>query len=608
MMQAAPQKQLRDYQEAALHAIRERFAAGVYRPLLSAATGSGKTEMFSFMIKERIEENQNCLVLAHRDRLVTQAAERIKGIVGWGKVGLVNGDTKDWWHPCVVATIQSAGVEKQLLRAPQFQNIIIDECHRANSPQYRKVIEALLAPGGMLLGVTATPNRTDKKGLIPHVFHELVYEIGMQELIDKGYLAPVIGKEIKLPIDFSKIKTSVSTEGIRDYRPEDVKAAFEEAQWLERITEGWREVASDRRTIIFVPPGIVDDRSCGMAHSLAEFMRLQGIRAAAVDGTTKQSVQDRVIADFTKGDIQVLVNVNIFTEGLDIPPIDCVLFARPTQSSIIYSQSIGRGTRLYPGKKNLLVVDVTGITEQLGKEGQSLMTLGKILPTKEQILNEKAERIKAAKLLIRKLWRKHVTLRLVGEKLHILGQIGVKDKKKLDELMEEVVEVLSVRDKTSQDDEPAETERRPVNTSLLSADRFEIREIDFTRATMRFKWDIDPADRKATLQHDGVEYLIARPHPEGDYTFAEMSIGGFEGRAATYTEAKNAIERHLAKDEMKKQAIFKNPNAPWRQKPMSDKQKTNLERMRIPYPPGCTMGQASDLLAVAFSRKSRRQA
>lgn len=247
-------KQLRDYQAAALAASADRYAAGVTKQLLSAATGAGKTEIFSFMIKEKIGQGKNCLVLAHRDRLVTQAAARIEGIAGWGQVGLVNGDKKEWWTPCVVATVQSAAVEKQLDRAPKFDTIIIDECHRARAPQYAKVIQSLLKPGGLLLGVTATPNRTDKKGLIPNVFQEVIYEIGMQELIDRGYLCPVIGKEIRLPIDFSKIKLQTSTEGIRDYKPEEIQKAFEEADWLGKITAGWREVASDRRTIIFVPP------------------------------------------------------------------------------------------------------------------------------------------------------------------------------------------------------------------------------------------------------------------------------------------------------------------------------------------------------------------
>src|SRR5262245_39000956 len=145
---------LRPYQQAALDAIASRFAAGVYRQLLSAATGSGKTEIAASLIDDKINEGQNCLFLAHRDRLVTQAAQRIEGYVGVGKVGLVNADRKDWWKPCVVATVQSAGIEKQLLRAPKFDNVIIDECHRSNSPSYRKVVDSLLRDGGLLLGVT----------------------------------------------------------------------------------------------------------------------------------------------------------------------------------------------------------------------------------------------------------------------------------------------------------------------------------------------------------------------------------------------------------------------------------------------------------------------
>ena len=617
-----PQMPLRDYQEKAIDAIDARYRAGVTRQLLSAATGAGKTEIFAYLIKEKIAAGENCLVLAHRDRLVTQAAGRIEGIVGFGKVSMVNADRKNWWSPCVVATVQSAAIEKQLTRAPRFQNIIVDECHRSNADSYKRVIDALLAPGGLLLGVTATPNRTDKKGLIPQVYQELVYEIGMQQLIDEGYLSKVTGKEIKLPIDFSKIKTQISTDGIRDYKPEEIKAAFEEANWLERITEGWREVASDRRTIIFVPPGVVDGRGCGMAHSLAEYMRLHGIAAAAVDGTTKQGEQDRVIADFTSGATQVLVNVNIFTEGLDIPPIDCVLFARPTQSSIIYSQAIGRGTRLFPGKENLLVVDVTGITEQLAKDGQSLMTLGRILPTEEQVLSERAERRQRAKRLLRKLWLKRVTLKVVDDRIEIRGQVGPKYQREIDDLEAEIKEILTARDEASAEEEARQGERRPVNTSLLLSDKIEIREIDFERAAMRFDWDINRDALTATLWARGkygnnVFYEIRRSDPASPYfveTFSEYGEAFEQDRGSddalcetfdSWHEAKAFVERFLAERRLRQQKQWANPNAPWRSAPMTDRQREILNKFRIPYGADCTKGEASELIDAAFRRRKK---
>lgn len=595
---------LRPYQSEALAAIDDAYRAGVRRQLLSGATGCGKTEIFTALIESKIAAGENSLVLAHRDRLVTQAAERIRRHVGFGQVSLVNADRKDWWSPCVVATIQSAASEKQLQRAPQFQNIIVDECHRSNAGSYKKVIEQLLAPGGLLLGVTATPNRTDKKGLVPQIYERCVYEIGMRSLIDQGYLSKVVGKEIRLPIDFARIKTQVSTEGIRDYKADEIQAAFEEARWLERITEGWKLLASDRRTIIFVPPGVVDGRGCGMAHSLAEYMRMQGIAAAAVDGTTRQSEQDRAIADFTSGAIQVLVNVNIFTEGLDIPPIDCVLFARPTTSSIIYSQAIGRGTRLFPGKENCLVIDVTGITEQLAKDGQSLMTLGKVLPTQEQVQSEKALRIKAAKELIRKLWRKRITLKLVDDALDIRGPIGPKDRRKIEDLEPEIKEILAARDAKSNEEESDQGERRTVNTALLSSEKIEIRDIDFQRAEMRFKWEIDPVNREATLEYCGLRYEVCRPDSEGEYRIFVPNVEGW-GQAATYREAIAAVERLIAAQEIRRKRVFANPDARWRSAPMTDRQKEILNKFRIPYGATTTKGQASDLIDAAFNRRKR---
>lgn len=598
----APKKELRDYQEKALQAVNDRFAAGIRKQLLSAATGSGKTEMFAFLIKQKLENRESSLVLAHRERLVIQAADRIKGIVGPMKVGIVNGAKKDWWSPCVVATVQSASTDKQLSRAPKFQNIIIDEAHRSNSGSYLKVVEKLLSPGGLLLGVTATPNRTDKKGLIPAVFEELVYEVGMKELIEKDHLSAVIGKEIRLPIDFNSLKTSVSTDGIRDYRPEEVQAAFEEAEWMERITEGWKEVASDRRTIVFVPPGVVDGRGCGMAHSLAEYMALQGIRAAAVDGTTPQGQQDRIIGDFTDGRLQVLVNVNIFTEGLDIPPIDCVLFARPTQSSIIYSQAVGRGTRKFPGKENCLVIDVTGITEQLADNGQSLMGLGKILPTEEQERNEKLERIKAAKRLIKKLWLKGINVSLVDGLIKIDGEIGPRDQKKVDEYSDEVRQVLE--EKLLEQDNLAPGERRPPNTSLLSSDELEIRDINLAGGDFDFNWTIDAVNKRATLRAEGIGYEIKKVNEMYEYEDTENSIAG---TVETWAQAKLAVELRIKTLRVRRRRRLDDPNAAWKQKPVTEKQIGLMRKFLIPIPAGCTSGQASVMIQRVFDRKKNKQ-
>lgn len=598
-------KHLRDYQSAALAAVREAYAAGVTRQLLSAATGAGKTEMFSFLIKDRIAEKQNCLVLAHRDRLVTQAAARIQGIAGWGNVGIVNGGEKDWWKPCVVATVQSAAVEKQLERAPKFDTVIVDECHRSHAPQYKKVLDRLLKPGGLLLGVTATPNRTDKKGLIPAVYERVVFEIGMQELIDKGYLSKVVGKEIRLPIDFSKIRQQVGTDGIKDYRADEVQKAFEESDWLERITVGWQEVAADRRTIIFVPPGVVDGRGCGMAHSLAEFMRLRGINAAAVDGTTAQKEQDRVIAEFTSGQIQVLVNVNIFTEGLDIPPIDCVLFARPTTSSIIYSQAIGRGTRLHPGKENCLVIDVTGITEELAKEGQSLMTLGKVLPTEEQKEDLKKLRMAKARQFIRRLWLKSITLKIEDEKIIVIGEIGPKDQKTLREYEEEIFAVLSTRDENAQE---AVGERRAPNTNLLSSDRIEIRDIDFLREHTRFDWHHFAQARQSVLNINGGQYRVERPDPEGMYQITGKDRNGVEILATSADNnkaAKAIVETHALEAQISRRKFLENPDAAWRSREASEKQKNLLTKMKIPHAANITAGEAADKITAAFNRRKR---
>lgn len=350
---------LRPYQNEGIDAIEHGYDGGLRRVMVVWPTGAGKTVLFSTLIRRWLERGKRALVLAHRDRLIQQAVEKVGREIKWEQMGIVKAEQNRVHAQCVVASVQTLARERRLSQMPKCDLIIIDEAHRSSAKNYRKIIEHVTHPDSLLLGVTATPDRTDGVGL-GEVYEKIVHEVQLVEMIEQGYLVNIRAKNVGLPIDLSDVKTKRNSEGIRDFDQDQLVIKMEAANWSERVCDAWLDHASDRRTIVFVP-------RVAMGYALAERMRERGVSAAALDGSTPLHVQRATVADFERGAVQVLVNCDLFVEGADIPSINCVVMARPTKSRIVYCQAVGRGTRLSPetGKTDLLVLDVCGVTRQL---------------------------------------------------------------------------------------------------------------------------------------------------------------------------------------------------------------------------------------------------
>jgi superfamily II DNA or RNA helicase len=347
--------QLRPYQQEALTAIDEALARGVRRQLLALPTGGGKTVVFSELVRRR---PGRALILAHRDRLIQQAHDKLATVIEPARLGIVKADQNHFAAQTIVASVQTLARPRRRQSLPKFDTIIIDEAHRSAARVYREIIDELAGPDCLLLGVTATPERSDGVGL-DTVYDEIVYQVGILDLIEAGYLIPLRGRKVVINADFSHVHTCRNTDGVSDYKTDEIEQLMQAANWCEHIGKAWLEDARDRRTIAFVP-------RVRMAYQLAEWLTGNGIAAAALDGSSHISDQRRVVRDFEAGRIQFLANCDLFVEGADIPSINCVVFARPTKSRIVYSQAIGRGTRLSPetGKTDCLVLDVAGATNR----------------------------------------------------------------------------------------------------------------------------------------------------------------------------------------------------------------------------------------------------
>lgn len=362
--------QLRYYQQEAVDACFDEWRSGlVKRLLIVAATGLGKTVKFCEVVKRweafarQFGLNPRVMVIAHRSELIYQAQKRIAQHCNERVAVEKAEEYASGGARIVVASVQTVSKKKRLERMVNhggFGLIVIDECHRSVSKSYRNVVEAM--PEARLLGVTATPDRSDGKAL-GKVFEKTVFKMDIlgdeQEPggIDSGFLVPIDGKRVT--IDDIHLE-SVPTKG-KDF---DEKALDEEmAKNMVGIIDKLVELVpmGTRQGIIFTP-------GVNAAHYAASLLnqRKEGC-AVAIDGKTDPFIRSRAIAWYARGEIQWLVNCAIFTEGFDAPSTSVIVQARPTKSRSLYTQMVGRGTRVLPG-----VVDNMADKEQASQRREAI--------------------------------------------------------------------------------------------------------------------------------------------------------------------------------------------------------------------------------------------
>jgi superfamily II DNA or RNA helicase len=312
---AATALPLRPYQQQAIDAVEDALRRGVTRPLIVLPTGTGKTQVFASLIARR---GGSALVLAHRDELLRQAAEKIAladPTLGLG-VGFVQAERDDTTAPVVVGSVQTLARQARLERLPRhFDTIVVDEAHRAGARSYRRILEHL-QDSPLILGVTATPQRAD--GRLGKVWQEIVFQRGIAEMIAAGYLADVRGVRVGL----EAVDLDAVAQASGDFDPDALGDALEQAAAPAHVVAAYREHAEGRKTVVFVP-------TVALAHRMASVFRDAGIPAEAVDGTTALERRRATLHRFRGGETRVLVNVAVISEGYDEPSIACVIMATP---------------------------------------------------------------------------------------------------------------------------------------------------------------------------------------------------------------------------------------------------------------------------------------
>ena len=349
---------LRPYQQAAIDAVLAARRAGKRRLLVHLPTGAGKTVIFSHLAKLA---KRQVVVLAHREELLGQARDKLEhALAGAAAVAIERGaERADARAKVIVCSIRSLHEERlsRVIRDRDVGLVVYDECHHAAADDNLRVLRQLgvfdVDFTGTLLGFTATTARGDGQGL-DTVFEEIVYSRTLPELIEDGYLSPLRGFRISTTADLRHL--TASSGGARlDFSEDELAEAVDIEDRNALVARSIQELARDRRTIAFCV-------TVNHARHLAHALNALGVPTGIVHGAMPSDDRALVLREFREGRVQVLTNVGVLTEGFDDPGVSCIAMARPTRSDGLYAQCVGRGTRLFPGKKDCLILDFVDLS------------------------------------------------------------------------------------------------------------------------------------------------------------------------------------------------------------------------------------------------------
>jgi superfamily II DNA or RNA helicase len=370
--------QLRPYQVDAVSATLSDWQTSD-RLLGILPTGGGKTICFSHVVAER-RKSGRCLVIAHREELIDQALDKMRKATGiWGAKEKAE-HRASMLADVVVGSVQTLQ-GKRLARFPRdhFKTVVIDECHHATASTYQRLLKHF--DGAKVLGVTATPDRADEVNLGSY-FEKVSFEVSLLELIQKGFLSKIVAKTLPIKIDLTQVKTTAG-----DFQAAGLGDAINPI--LNKAADLLAEHANNRKGLIFLP-------LIHTSQKMNDAMVKNGFSSAWISGD--DPLRKEKLESFRNNEIRWMCNSMLLTEGFDMPDIDCIVVLRPTKSRALYSQMVGRGTRIHEGKENVLVIDflyqtvkhnlmrpanliaedpeeVEGITEMLNKRGGGQMEL-----------------------------------------------------------------------------------------------------------------------------------------------------------------------------------------------------------------------------------------
>lgn len=330
------------HQIAGAEMIRNSFRSGKRAPILVIATGGGKTHCFCGYAELAARKGKRVLILVHRHELLLSTSAKLDeyGLAH----GLISPQYKQTTDPVQIASVQTLVRRLQKIRwKPDL--IICDEAHLSAAPTYLKIFAAF--PNAFIIGATATAGRLDQKGLGKHcggVYDDIVQPVTMRQLIDDGYL---VRPRVFAP-------STPDLTGVRrvhgDYDQHQLADIMDKKALVGDVISHWRKLANGRPTLAFCV-------SIMHAQHVAEQFNSAGIRAVAIHGDTPMEERLDAIKALGDGRLQVVANCSLFVEGINQPCVSCIILLAPTESLTRYLQSVGRGLRAYPLKRDCIVLD-----------------------------------------------------------------------------------------------------------------------------------------------------------------------------------------------------------------------------------------------------------
>lgn len=586
---------LREYQTAAINRIVEAAKyERILRQVIVLATGLGKTVIFAHLPQRVKERGKKTLILAHREELLDQAKKKIKAISPDLIVGIEQGENSiDEVSECdvVVASVPTLGrasskrIEK--LNPDDFGLIVVDECHHATSETYRNIFRhfgvlkenpeepenpPLKQRPIVLLGVTATPNRSDHVGL-DNIFDGITFSYTLKDGIDNGYLSNIKAFTVATKTDISQVASRAG-----DFAENELSDAVNNPERNRLVVETYLEKFDKTKALVFAT-------SVEHVNTLTDLFKQAGVRAECVLGATEKEKRETILKDFDSGELDVLVNCNVLTEGYDCPSIDTILMTRPTKSSVLYSQMIGRGTRLSPetGKEVLNLVD---FVDNVGKN--KVVSLPSLFGVPKM-------------------------LNLKGGKL-ITEVVDAVDK------IKEVnpdVDIEKIEDWSEEAIDKVVKEVNIFSQATIPAEVQEHSKFSWERASDGYKLNVPPSgETKANLiikpnmldQWELVEkiYTKVAPTRKNGYSGWEKLSECVKAIGKDQAEIFSIGDKYLQEQFPQQSSVFRQ-DGKWRNDAPSEAQLKMLKKFKVPFPEGLTKGQASVLIGRAINDRSAKK-
>ena len=345
-----------DYQEDMKERIEK--ALRLHRSVMAQMpTGTGKTYLLTAVIDSFVSNNpkENVWIVAHRRELVSQIDETVRKFHSYSASNTSS----------LLSSVKAMSIQWLMRHYDEIEEepgmIVIDEAHHALAKTYKEMWERF--PKAKFLGLTATPCRLNGKGFTD-LFDVLVQSWAVPEFINKGRLATYDFVSIKSDGVTQRLIDSLQKRGADgDYQNKEMDMLLNKKPSIERLYRSLEEYGKDRK-------GIVYAINISHAQKITKLYQEHGVKAIAIDSKTPATERQQDIEAFKKGDIQVLVNVDIFSEGFDCPDVEFVQLARPTLSLAKYLQMVGRGLRVAKEKKNCVIIDNVGLYRVFGLPSQ----------------------------------------------------------------------------------------------------------------------------------------------------------------------------------------------------------------------------------------------